>query len=132
VSVSLCSLRLCVLNSNLQTPLAKGQEGRADACVPDPARIAAGSRWSRSAPPVKEGKYPQAWAGTQNNLGNAYSNLSTGGRAENLKRAIACFEAAFRVYKEDEFPKSWATTQVNLGTAYSDLATGQSLRGHRA
>ena len=62
-------------------------------------------------------------------MGNAYSNLSTGGRAENLKRAIACFEAAFRVYKEDEFPKSWATTQVNLGTAYSDLATGQSLRG---
>ena len=37
---------------------------------------------------------PSDWAGTQNNLGNAYSQMPIGDRAENLRRAIACYEAA--------------------------------------
>jgi tetratricopeptide (TPR) repeat protein len=34
---------------------------------------------------------------TQNNLGNAYSQLPTGDRAENVRRAIACYEEALRI-----------------------------------
>jgi non-specific serine/threonine protein kinase len=41
----------------------------------------------------------QQIAGCQNNLGNAYRNLPTGDRAENLKKAIACFEAALRGFR---------------------------------
>ena len=35
------------------------------------------------------------------------------------RRAIACYEAALRVYTESDFPSDWATTQNNLGNAYS-------------
>src|SRR5207302_1417440 len=59
------------------------------------------------------------WATTQNNLGIAYRNLPTGDRAENLAKAIACYEAALRVYTEADFPQDWAMTQNNLGIAYS-------------
>ena len=55
---------------------------------------------------------------TQNNLGTAYSDLPTGDRGENLRRAIDCYEAALRVYTESDFPSDWATTQNNLGNAY--------------
>jgi tetratricopeptide (TPR) repeat protein len=61
---------------------------------------------------------------TQYNLGNAYSELPTGDRGENLRRAIACYENALRVYTETEFPYDWASTQHNLGNAYSELPTG--------
>jgi tetratricopeptide (TPR) repeat protein len=61
---------------------------------------------------------------TQHNLGNAYSDLPTGDRSENLRRAIACYENALRVYTETEFPYDWAMTQHNLGNAYSKLPTG--------
>ncbi len=63
-------------------------------------------------------------AACQNNLGNAYWNLPTGDRAENLKKAIACFEAALRVRTERDFPVDWAMTQINLGNAYGHLPTG--------
>ncbi|MFZ0889802.1 MAG: hypothetical protein WA005_15245 [Candidatus Binataceae bacterium] len=66
----------------------------------------------------------QLVAGRDNNLGNAYSDLPTGDRGENLRRAIECYEAALRVRTEREFPQDWATTQNNLGTAYVDLPTG--------
>ena len=46
----------------------------------------------------------QDWARTQNNLGIAYANLPTGDRATNLRRAIACYEAALRVWTEARFP----------------------------
>jgi hypothetical protein len=45
-----------------------------------------------------ERDFPQHWAGTQNNLGNAYWGVPTGERGDNLKRAIGCFEAAGRGY----------------------------------
>jgi tetratricopeptide (TPR) repeat protein len=54
----------------------------------------------------------------------AYSDLPTGDRGENLRRAIACFEAALRVYSEADFPQDWAMTQNNLGNAYLYLPTG--------
>ena len=41
---------------------------------------------------------------TQNNLGTAYSDLPTGDRGANLGRAIACYEAALRVYTEADCP----------------------------
>jgi tetratricopeptide (TPR) repeat protein len=59
---------------------------------------------------------------TQNNLGNAYLFLPTGDRSENLRRAIACYENALRVYTETEFPYEWASTQYNLGVALAYLA----------
>ncbi len=71
-----------------------------------------------------ERDFPQAWAGTQNNLGIAYANLPTGDRSANLRRAIACYEAALRVWTERDFPQNWAGTQNNLGLAYANLPTG--------
>jgi hypothetical protein len=47
--------------------------------------------------------------------------LPIGNRGENLGRAIACYEAALRVYAKADFPLDWAMTQNNLGTAYHDL-----------
>ena len=61
---------------------------------------------------------------TQNNLGTAYGDLPTGDRGENLRRAIACYESALRVYTEADFPSDWAMTQNNLGTAYSEPPDG--------
>ena len=68
---------------------------------------------------------------TQNTLGAAYADLPTGDRDQNLRRAVACYEAALRVYTEADFPTDWAMTQNNLGNAYRNLPTGdrdQSLR----
>src|SRR5205807_2691586 len=56
--------------------------------------------------------------------GTAYRNLPAGDRGQNLQTAIACYQAALRVYTETDFPQDWATTQNNLGNAYSDLPTG--------
>jgi len=70
---------------------------------------------------LTERDFPVQWATTQNNLGNAYSDLPTGDRAENLKKAIACYEAALRVYTERDFPVQWATTNFNMALAYSLL-----------
>ncbi len=57
-------------------------------------------------------------------LGFAYYDLSTGNRAENLNKAIECYQAALRVYTESDSPAEWAATQNNLGIAYADLPTG--------
>jgi tetratricopeptide (TPR) repeat protein len=50
--------------------------------------------------------------------------LPRGDRAENLRRAIACYEAALRVRIEVDFPADWAMTQNNLGIAYCNMPTG--------
>ncbi len=57
-------------------------------------------------------------------LGAELSEATLGNRTSNLHRAIACYEAALRVYTESDFPSDWATTQNNLGNAYSVLPTG--------
>jgi len=64
-------------------------------------------------------------AAADNNLGIAYGDLPIGDRGDNLRRAIACYEAALRVWTERDFPQNWATTQNNLGTAYQKLPTGE-------
>ncbi len=57
-------------------------------------------------------------------MGGAYASLPTDDRGENLRRAIACYEAALRVFTESGSPTAWAGTQNNLGNAYCELPTG--------
>jgi tetratricopeptide (TPR) repeat protein len=71
--------------------------------------------------------FPEDWAATQNNLGNAYCERLRGERAENLEKAITAYELALQVRTRKAFPEDWAMTQNNLGTAY-----GNRLRGERA
>jgi len=49
---------------------------------------------------------------------------SLGDRDHNLSHAIACCEAALRVYTEQAFPQDWAMTQNNLGIAWRNVPTG--------
>jgi tetratricopeptide (TPR) repeat protein len=57
-------------------------------------------------------------------MGLLLSDLPTANQAANLRQAIACYEAALRVYTEEDFPVQWAMTQNNLGTAYQNLPSG--------
>ncbi len=57
-------------------------------------------------------------------LGNSYSELPTGDRADNLRNAISCYEAAATVFLEHSFLVEWAGAQSSLGMAYSQLPTG--------
>lgn len=57
-------------------------------------------------------------------LGIEHVEASLGDRAKNLDKAIACYQAALRVYTETDFPEQWAMTQNNLGIAYWDLSAG--------
>ena len=50
-----------------------------------------------------------------------YSELPTGDWGANLRRAIACYEAALRVRTEADFPADWAGTQTNLGLAFEQM-----------
>jgi tetratricopeptide (TPR) repeat protein len=70
-----------------------------------------------------ERDFPAEWATTENNLGAAFSDLQTGERAENQRKAIECYEAALRIRTERDFPVDWAATQKNLGLAYQALPT---------
>ncbi|NES66542.1 MAG: CHAT domain-containing protein, partial [Okeania sp. SIO2D1] len=69
--------------------------------------------------------FPQDWAGTKNNLGNAYSNRIQGEGAENLEMAIASFQAALEIYTREAFPEKWAMTQNNLGSVYLNRIRGE-------
>jgi tetratricopeptide (TPR) repeat protein len=57
-------------------------------------------------------------------LGNELQDASLGSRSLNIGRAIACYEAALRVYTEKEFPQNWAVVQDDLGIAWSSMPTG--------
>ena len=57
-------------------------------------------------------------------LGVELWRASLGNRSANLQQAIACYEAALRVYTEAEFPQEWARVQNTLGLAWSDLPSG--------
>ncbi|MBE9146882.1 CHAT domain-containing protein [Planktothrix mougeotii] len=66
---------------------------------------------------------PELGAQTNNNLGNAYSDLAAiENTQENLKAAIACYQQALIVRQQQTYPQDWAGTNNNLGNAYSDLA----------
>ena len=69
--------------------------------------------------------FPDEWATTQTNLGNAYFNRIRGERAENLEQAIACCQEALKVYTVEAFPQDWAGTQTNLGDAYCNRIRGE-------
>ncbi len=62
--------------------------------------------------------FPEDWARTQNNLGNAYSDRIRGKRADNLELAITALNQSLEVYTREAFPEDWARTQNNLGNAY--------------
>lgn len=64
--------------------------------------------------------YPEQWAATQYNLGNAYCDRIRGQKAENIEKAIYCFNAALQVYSRETYPYEWAMIQNNLATAYSN------------
>ncbi|RZU29086.1 tetratricopeptide repeat protein [Edaphobacter modestus] len=57
-------------------------------------------------------------------FGMELQQASLGNRESNLRQAIACYEAALRVYTETDFPQAWAFTQNNLGIAWSGLPSG--------
>jgi hypothetical protein len=51
----------------------------------------------------------------------------TGGRAENLERAIDAFEDALTVWTREANPEEWAATHMKSGIAYRER-----LAGHRS
>jgi len=69
--------------------------------------------------------FPVNWAGTQNNLANAYSERLRGEKADNLEDAIASYQNALEIYTREAFPENWAMTQNNLAAAYSDRLRGE-------
>ena len=73
---------------------------------------------------INKSDEPENYAGIQNNLGNAYCDLPTGDREENLRKAIECYEKALEIRTKEAFPKDYAMTQNNLGAAYNNLPTG--------
>jgi len=87
-----------------------------------PLLLEAIERYERLLPDLRA--FPRVWAALQGERGNAYQKLPTGDRGENLARAIACYEAALRVFTDRRHPVDWAQTQNNLGNAYRELPTG--------
>ena len=71
------------------------------------------------------GSKRQEWALLQRWLGIVYHEHIRGERAENLERAIACYQAALEVHTRDTFPEEWAWIQGSLGTAYGDRIRGE-------
>ncbi|BAY63440.1 TPR repeat-containing protein [Calothrix brevissima NIES-22] len=68
--------------------------------------------------------FPQKWAETNDDLGNAYCDRISGDWVQNLEKAIAAFQSALQVYTREDYPEDWARTQNNLATAYSDWIGG--------
>jgi CHAT domain-containing protein len=68
--------------------------------------------------------FPEKWAMTQNNLGEAYRNRILGDKAQNIETAIAAYIHALSVYTQSAFPVDWAMTQNNLGNAYRNRILG--------
>jgi len=69
--------------------------------------------------------FPQVWATTQYNLGEAYRNRIKGEVKENLELAIAFSQAALEEFPRQSFPVQWARIQNNLAAAYSCRIKGE-------
>jgi tetratricopeptide (TPR) repeat protein len=68
-------------------------------------------------------RFPHDYAMTQNNLGNAYEDLSEiENKKENLLKAIEYCNKALEIYTKERFPHDYAMTQNNLGSAHGKLA----------
>ncbi len=61
-------------------------------------------------------------ANAQNSLGVIYLEHPLGNHHDNLKRAVAAYEAALEHYTAAAAPLAYAMTQNNLGTAYRALS----------
>ena len=57
----------------------------------------------------------EAWARHQRRLGDVLSEIGLRGSPNNLERAVACYQAALRLYSETAFPEEWAAVQINMG-----------------
>src|SRR5207247_5838419 len=85
----------------------------------------------REAPEVyTRDQFPQDWATTQNNLGNALEEQGTrAAGAESLRllrEAVAACREALKVRTRDQLPEKWAMTQYNLGNALTEQGTRAS------
>ena len=69
--------------------------------------------------------FPEDWARTQMNLGNAYLQRIRGERAENLEEVLVAYDRALQIFTPEDFPERWASTQVNLGIAYRTRIRGE-------
>jgi len=61
---------------------------------------------------------------TQNNLGNAYTDLpaaTSEERAENVRKAIECYRAALEIRKRDEYPQFYCQTAANMGLLLASI-----------
>jgi CHAT domain-containing protein len=66
----------------------------------------------------------EEWAEIQYKLGDSYSVRIRGEKADNLKKSIACYKQALKVYTYEYFPVEWATTNLNLGANYANYHQG--------
>jgi len=57
-------------------------------------------------------------------LGEAYRESPVGNRADNLQKAIACYDKALHFFTPEAAPFAYAATQTNLGNAFFQLPTG--------
>jgi len=69
--------------------------------------------------------FPQDWATTQHDLGDAYADRIGGDHDDNLEKAIAAYEAALTVRTREDLPIGWADTQNNLGVAFANRNRGK-------
>jgi len=84
----------------------------------------AAEEYEKALKTVDKTKEPEAFATIKNNLGTAYSNLPTGDREANLKKAIECYEKALEIWTKESSPVDYAMTQSNLGEAIMALPVG--------
>jgi CHAT domain-containing protein len=64
--------------------------------------------------------FPEEWANTHNNLGQAYRNRIRGDKPQNLEKAIAALQNALQVYTKKDFLQRWAMIKNNLGLVYRE------------
>ncbi|MEQ8468183.1 CHAT domain-containing protein [Coleofasciculus sp. E1-EBD-02] len=64
--------------------------------------------------------FPEEWANTHNNLGQAYRNRIRGDKPQNLEKAIAALQNALQVYTQKDFLQRWAMIKNNLGLVYRE------------
>jgi tetratricopeptide (TPR) repeat protein len=74
---------------------------------------------------------PQAWAQTQNNLGNALEAFGErAGQPVFLAEALAAFHAALEVRTRKRDPLGWAQSEMNLGNALEAFGEQESGTTH--
>lgn len=67
---------------------------------------------------------PALWAGLMVEYGNALVEIATGDIAENVERAIECYQDALNIRTQSAVSHEWATTILNLGSAYVKRTRG--------